>query len=78
MIKVETVLYQQASLKIKKQINDLLQDIWPSANDSEAHDSDLVVQSFYVMIDSRIVSYAAVIRLQVIVKDKLYQIGGLS
>lgn len=43
MIKVETVLYQQASLKIKKQINDLLQDIWPSANDSEAHDSDLVV-----------------------------------
>ncbi|WP_282195541.1 GNAT family N-acetyltransferase [Thomasclavelia cocleata] len=78
MIKVETVLYQQASLKIKKQINDLLQDIWPSANDSEAHDSDLVVQSFYVMIDSRIVSYAAVIRLQVIIKDKLYQIGGLS
>lgn len=78
MIKIETVSYQQAPLKIKNQISELLQIIWPTANDSEAHDSDLVVQSFYVMIDSKIVSYAAVIQLNVIVKEKSYQIGGLS
>lgn len=78
MIKVETISYQQAPLKIKNQINELLQIIWPNTNNSEAHESDLIVQSFYVMIDNRMVSYAAVIQIKVVIKEKLYQIGGLS
>lgn len=78
MIKVETIPYQQAPLKIKNLINELLQVIWLTENDSEAHESNLIVQSFYVMIDSKIVSYAAVIQVKVIIKEKLYQIGGLS
>lgn len=78
MIKVDTIAYQQAPVKIKKQINELLQVIWPSANSSEAHKKDLVVQSFYIMIDNKIVSYAAVIQLVVILGRQTYQIGGLS
>lgn len=78
MIKVETVSYQQATPKIKKQINNLLQIIWPTDKDSEAHKSDLIVQSFYMIIDDKIVSYTAVIQLEVVIKEKSYQIGGLS
>lgn len=78
MIKVETISYQEAPLEIKSQINELLQIIWPTANSVEAHKSDLVVQSFYITIGSRIVSYAGVIQLKVIIKENLYQIGGLS
>ena len=78
MIKVENISYQQASLKIKNQINELLQVVWPTTSDSDEHDSDLIEQCFYIMVDNRIVSYAAVVQLKVIINEKSYQIGGLS
>lgn len=49
MIKVENISYQQASLKIKNQINELLQVVWPTTSDSDEHDSDLIEQCFYIM-----------------------------
>lgn len=67
MIKVENISYQQASLKIKNQINELLQVVWPTTSDSDEHDSDLIEQCFYIMVDNRIVSYAAVVQLKVII-----------
>lgn len=77
MLKVETVVYHQATLELKDSINDLIQKVWPS-DDLEVHKKDLSVQSFYLMMNHQIVSYAGVIQLDVSINNHLYHIGGLS
>lgn len=77
MIKVESVVYHQASLELKNSINDLIQKVWPS-DDLEVHKKDLNVQSFYLMMNHQIVSYAGVIQFDVNINNHLYHIGGLS
>lgn len=79
MIKVETVAFHQATSEIKEAIKNLLQVIWPTIdNGQEVHRKDLKIQSFYIMNNKQIVSYAAVIQLEVTVGNELFQIGGLS
>lgn len=77
MLKVETVVYHQASLELKDSINDLIQKVWPS-DDLEVHKKDLNVQSFYLAMNHQVVSYAGVIQLDVSINNHLYHIGGLS
>lgn len=74
---VQTVDYHKASPEIKKQIYDLLQVVWPS-DSIVAHKKELNVQSFYLVIDKRIVSYCGVIYLTTVIDSVEYKIGGLS
>lgn len=79
MIKVETVAFHQATSEIKHAIKDLLQVIWPTIdNGQEVQRKDLKIQSFYIMNNNQILSYAAVIQLEVTVGNELFKMGGLS
>ena len=81
---VQSIYYNHASDTLKREINALLNQVWPDDSSMpgttipETHDKELNARSFYSYIDGKLVSYAGVVHKTIQHDEQTYNIAGLS
>lgn len=72
--------YNDASETLRKEIAEMLQQIWPNAaDDSElSHPLELTAHSFFCRVDGKLVAYTAVLQKDIVHAGVLFRLAGLS
>ena len=72
--------YNDASETLRREIAEMLQQIWPNAaDDSElSHPLELTAHSFFCRVDGKLVAYTAVLQKDIVHAGVLFRLAGLS